>query len=205
MRRSCPVLRRPDRRGMNKTSRSRVRPNAIRKLFASEEPLFRDHLLRLDPSSRHDRFLRGVADEFLIEYAERCFASDTLVLGLVDEDHLRAAGELHATERPDDLTAEVAFSVEPAFRNRGIGKALLKRLIVFARNRGVRHLRMNCHPQNFAMLALARRFNAEFTIEQASVVGDITPPSATPLSLLAEALDNACDIAKAAIDIRRRS
>src|SRR6266852_5281735 len=75
-----------------------------------------------------------------------------------EEDKLRAAGELHAPD--DDLTSDIAFSVEPEFRNRGIGTAVLRRLILSARNRKIQHLRMNCHGQNQAMQALddAREF-----------------------------------------------
>jgi ribosomal protein S18 acetylase RimI-like enzyme len=52
----------------------------------------------------------------------------------------RAAGELHAPD--DDLTSDIAFSVEPEFRNRGIGTAMLRRLILSARNRKIQHLRI---------------------------------------------------------------
>ena len=48
---------------------------AIRRLFATEGSLFRDHLLRLDAAGRRDRFMGGVADEFLVRYATECFAS----------------------------------------------------------------------------------------------------------------------------------
>jgi|SRR4051794_10091623 ribosomal protein S18 acetylase RimI-like enzyme len=123
-----------------------MRTGTIRKLFRTEESLFRDHLLRLDAAGRRDRFMGGVADEFLVRYARECFASKSLVLGYFEEDNLRAAGELQAPD--DDLTFDIAFSIEPEFRNRGIGTAMLRRLIFSARNRKIQHLRMNCHGQN---------------------------------------------------------
>src|SRR6266478_2358828 len=125
-----------------------VRTGTIRRIFTTEVSLFRDHLLRLDAAGRRDRFMGGVADEFLVRYATECFASKSLVLGFFEEDKLRAAGELHAPD--DDLTSDIAFSVEPEFRNRGIGTAMLRRLILSARNRKIQHLRMNCHEQNQA-------------------------------------------------------
>ena len=178
--------------------------NPIRKLFGVEEPLFRDHLLRLDPKSRHDRFLSGVSDSFLAEYARLCFGSNTLVLGYLQEDTLRAAGELHHIEPPEMATAEIAFSVEEDFRGRGIGKAMLKRLIVSARNRGIRHLRLNCHAENLAMQALARRFKAEFHIAQGGTEGEISSGRRSPYSLLAEALSDAREIARFAINPRKK-
>src|SRR5258706_1369540 len=181
-----------------------MRTGTIRRLFTIEESLFRDHLLRLDAGGRRDRFMGGVADEFLGRYAAQCFDGETLVLGFLEEENLRAAGELHAPDPDDDLTADVAFSVEPEFRNRGIGTAMLKRLILSARNRKIRHLRMNCHAQNQAMQALARKFKADLKMDHASTVGDITPQAATPYSVLMEALDDVREFGQAAIDVRRR-
>lgn len=179
-----------------------MRTGIIRKLFRTEESLFRDHLLRLDAAGRRDRFMGGVADEFLVRYATECFASKSLVLGHFEEDNLRAAGELHAPD--DDLTSDIAFSVEPEFRNRGIGTAMLRRLILSARNRKIQHLRMNCHGENRAMQALARKFKADLRIDHAETVGDIIPRAATPFSVLMEALDDAHKFGQAAIDVRRR-
>ena len=45
-----------------------MRIGVIRRLFTTEGPLFRDHLLRLDAAGRRDRFMSGVADEFLVRY-----------------------------------------------------------------------------------------------------------------------------------------
>ena len=53
---------------------------SIRTLTAREMPLLREHLLRLDPESRRDRF-NGAADESFVEsYAARCLADGTVVI-----------------------------------------------------------------------------------------------------------------------------
>lgn len=179
-----------------------MRSGAIRRLFTTEGSLFRDHLLRLDAAGRRDRFMSGVADEFLVRYATECFASKSLVLGFFEQDTLRAAGELHAPD--DDLTSDIAFSVEQEFRNRGIGTAMLRRLILSARNRKIQHLRMNCHGQNQAMQALARKFKADLRFARAETVGDIIPRAATPYSVWMEALDDAREFGQAVIDVHRR-
>ena len=153
-----------------------MRTGTIRKLLTTEKSLFRDHLLRLNAAGRRDRFMGGVADEFLVRYATECFASKNLVLGYFDEDKLRAARELHAPD--DDLTSDIAFSVEPEFRNRGIGTAMPRRLILSARNRKIQHLRMNCHGQNQAMQVLARKFKVDLRVDYAETVGDIMPRAA---------------------------
>lgn len=96
-----------------------MRTETIRKLRTTEEPLFRDHLLRLDAGGRRDRFMGRVADELLARYATKCFVSKSLVLGFFEQDNLRAAGEFYP---PDgELTSDIAFNVELEFtksRNR---------------------------------------------------------------------------------------
>jgi hypothetical protein len=93
-----------------------VQTGTIRRIFTTEVSLFRDHLLRLDAAGRRDRFMGGVADEFLIRYATECFASKSLVLGFFEEEKLRAAGELHAPD--DDLNVRYRFQ-----RRTGIPKS----------------------------------------------------------------------------------
>src|SRR5262245_38684357 len=129
------------------------RPGTIRKLFATDLPLFRDHLLRLDMETRHNRFVTAVNDLFLAQYAERCFGSGAIVLAYVEDGAVRGAAELHPAEGDDAFAAEAAFSVEPGFRRRGIGTALFRRVINAARNRGVERLRINCLAHNSAMQA----------------------------------------------------
>jgi len=176
----------------------------IRTLSRDDEPRFRDHLLRLDEPSRHDRFLSAVGDSFLVEYSRRCFTGDTLVVGFLSEDLVRAAGELHTTEPWIPQTGEAGLSVELDYRNRGIGTRLLKRVITSARHRGFRHLRMNCHPRNLAMQAIARKFEAELHIEAGETVGDIETGPPTAFSLLRQALADVAEIGKAAIRLPLR-
>ena len=50
---------------------SNAKPPAadIRRLWRSDLPAFREHLLRLDEISRHMRFGGGVSDAFIAQYA----------------------------------------------------------------------------------------------------------------------------------------
>ena len=78
-----------------------VHPVDIRRLWHSDMPAFRDHMLRLDPNSRHQRFGGGMSDGFIAHYAENCFGHGDLVFGAFVEGRLRGAGELRiiATDR----------------------------------------------------------------------------------------------------------
>lgn len=159
-------------------------PFVVRQLRPSEEPLFRDHLLRLDKESRRDRFNGAINDQFLISYAEKCFHDGTSVIGVVENGTVIGAAELH--ERPDETepTAEIAFSVEKAWQHRGLGSLLFQRLISGARGLGYERLRVTTHPQNAAMKSLARNFGAALTFDAGETVGliELAPDAALPVA-----------------------
>jgi GNAT superfamily N-acetyltransferase len=178
------------------------RPGTIRKLFATDLPLFRDHLLRLDMETRHNRFVTAVNDLFLTRYAERCFATGAIVFAYMEDGLVRGAAELHPLD--DDLSAEAAFSVEPNLRRRGIGTALFRRLITAARNRGVERLRINCLAHNDAMQGLARKFPMQLSFDRWQIVGDLMPQPATPVSYYMEAVDDMRGFLTAGLSVMRR-
>jgi RimJ/RimL family protein N-acetyltransferase len=145
----------------------------VRQLRPSDLPRFREHLLRLDAESRHDRFNGVTNDAYLSAYAERSFHDGTTVIGYVEDDKVLGAAELH--ERPDlsEPTGEIAFSVERELQHRGIGSALFEQLITNARGLGYEKLRVTTHPGNLAMRALARKFDAHLSFENLETVGVI--------------------------------
>jgi RimJ/RimL family protein N-acetyltransferase len=151
----------------------------IRQLRPSDLPRFRDHLLRLDAASRRDRFNGFADDNFVSAYADRCFARGTTVIGYVEGDQVLGAAELH--ERPEiaEPTGEIAFSVERQLQHRGIGGRLFERLIANAHWLGYSRLLVTTHPQNEAMKALARRFNACLSFDAGETVGviELDPPA----------------------------
>jgi len=63
---------------MNELSRS----GSIRKLWVADTAAFRDHLMRLDPQTRRNRFGMAAGDDFVRRYAETSFALDTLIHGI---------------------------------------------------------------------------------------------------------------------------
>src|SRR5215212_7479931 len=106
----------------------------VRTLRQQEElPLLRDHLLRLDATSRHDRFHGFMDDSFIERYAAKCADDGTVIIAYIENGVVRGAAELHPPEQSPDALPEVAFSVEASFRGRGVGSVLFKRLISEAR------------------------------------------------------------------------
>jgi GNAT superfamily N-acetyltransferase len=146
----------------------------VRTLSQHEElPLLRDHLLRLDSESRHDRFNGFLDDGFIERYAAKCAADGTVVVAYMENGLVRGAAELHPPEASDDQLPEIAFSVEACVRRRGVGSLLFKRVIAEARWKGYRSLRVTTGAQNHAMRALACKFGAHLVFHQGESTGTI--------------------------------
>ncbi|MFT3732580.1 MAG: GNAT family N-acetyltransferase [Hyphomicrobium sp.] len=176
----------------------------IRRLLTSETYLLRDHLLRLDSEARHRRFGHDVSDDFISRYAAHGADFGNVTFGYFVDGEVRAVAEL----RPDILIhrsgAEVAFSVEKPFVNRGIATQLMGRVIRTARNRGLRHLILVCLPDNAKMQAIARHYGAELKIEDGSVIADIIPQDPDYQSWFSEMLDERMTYFQSALDLQKR-
>jgi GNAT superfamily N-acetyltransferase len=173
-------------------------------LWPGEAGAYRDHLLRLDPESRHRRFSGTVSDEFIIRYAAGAEDIGVVVHGFFVGGVLRGAAELRRVGSMADGEAEAAFSMEQPWQNHGIGTALLERTLLSARNRGIRSLHMHCLADNRRMQKLARKFEADLSFDFGSVVGEVDPPHSTALSLLREWVADGYGIANAMLDAQSR-
>ena len=63
----------------SKPADAKVGIGVVRRLWPTERDLFREHLLRLDPETRHQRFGTAVNDAFLENYAATTFGVGGLV------------------------------------------------------------------------------------------------------------------------------
>ena len=185
-------------------SQERAFSGSIRKLRPTETEKFRDHLLRLDKTSRRNRFAHAVSDSFIADYAARMNDNGAVSHGYFDGEELRAIAELRKIGANWGDHAEAAFSVEAAYQEQGIATELLGLVIRSARNRGVHHLVMSCLADNAKMQAVARHHDAELRFEAGEVVGDIVPDTANPLSLLAEAVEDRMSFFRGVFDLQSR-
>src|SRR6266480_6640807 len=139
----------------------------------AELPLLRDHLLRLDRISRHDRFHGFMDDSFIERYAEKCANDGTVIIAYIEDDVVRGAAELHPPEQSPDSVPEIAFSVEASVRRQGVGIILFRKLIAVARAKGYKNLRITTGAGNEAMKALANKFGAHLTFSHGESTGII--------------------------------
>jgi RimJ/RimL family protein N-acetyltransferase len=174
----------------------------IRKLHPGETAALAEHLLRLAPDSRHDRFTGGVSDDFVADYARRALRPDSVVHGWFVDGTLRAAAELHPYGACSPALAEAAFSVEGPFQNSGIGTELMGRTILAARNRGIRLLVVRCVVDNKRMQAIAKKYGAELRFELGDVVGELANPLPTPLSYARELIADGHGFVGSVLDLQ---
>ena len=181
--------------------------HAVRRLYKPDMAAFRDHLIRLDPRTRYNRFGLQVSDAYLAQYADLSFQPGGITYGYFEDGVMRGASELrifpsgaHAGHRD----AEAAFSVECDWRRRGIGSELMSHVVLAARNRRIERLSIFCLRHNQAMVKLARKFEADLDFDLNDVTGRLVarPPSA--LSLWREMVDNTFDLGSAMIDYQAR-
>src|ERR1700678_4470304 len=131
----------------------------IRKLWIGEADKYREHLLRLDPSSRHNRFGGGVSDYFVSGYVDLSISLEAVVHGFFVNGVMRGAAELRQLGVRFPRQAEAAISVEKPWQSHGVGSGLLRRTLLAARNRGFRHMHMAWLADNRRMQSLARKFS----------------------------------------------
>jgi len=186
------------------TIRSAPAKGDVRTLRQQEElPLLRDHLLRLDSESRHDRFHGFLGDRFIERYAAKCADDGTVIIAYFQDGMVRGAAELHPPDQSPDSLPEIAFSVEASVRRQGVGSILFQKLIAEARAKGYRSLRITTGAQNQAMRALAQKFGAKLTFRHGESTGSIDltqQPRPVPARL---AVATPADAARAMVNFNR--
>ena len=176
----------------------------VRTLSQQEElPLLRDHLLRLDRTSRHDRFHGFMDDSFIERYAEKCANDGTAIIAYIEDGVVRGAAELHPPEQSPDSLPEIAFSVEASVRRKGVGSILFRKLVAEARAKGYRSLRITTGARNEAMRALANKFGAHLTFRYGESTGSIDLSQQRQGEPALSALATPVDAARAMVNINR--
>ena len=177
-----------------------VEDGLVRKPWSVERDAYRDHLLRLDAKSRHNRVAGAIADDMFRIYAATAHDSNVNIYGFVMDGVLRGAADLRILGRE----AEAAFSIEKPWQSHGVGSALLERCRLAARNRGVKLVQVCCLMENHRMQQLARKFEAELTFDFGTVIGKMENSHPTPLSVMQEMAVDGHSFAASCIDFQSR-
>ncbi len=145
----------------------------IRILCASDIHQFQAHLLRLESGCRRSRFGNAASDSFVRAYAARTDHSNTVVAACFVDGQMRGAAELRSLDAKWCPTAEAAFSVEKQWQGQGIGTALMRHVVVTARQHAIEHVYLSCHAFNRKMQRMAARAAAKLKFEDGECFADI--------------------------------
>ena len=176
----------------------------IRKLWICEARTYRDHLLRLDPASRRARFGAAMSEDVIRRYVDDSICAEAVIHGCFSRGVLRGAAEMRPVGAAPTGEAEVALSIEEAWQGCGIGTALLDRILLSARNRGITRLHMSCLAENRRMQQLALKFDAALSFDFGSVIGEVESPHPTPMSVMRELLVEGHGVAAAMLEVQSR-
>ena len=140
--------------------------DSVRTLSQHEEfPLLRDHLLRLDRISRHDRFHGFMDDSFIERYAEKCANDGTVIVAYIEDGRGPWRGRTASAGSIARFIARDRLQRRSSVRRRGVGTMLFEKLIAEARAKGYQSLRITTGAENEAMRALANKFGAHLTFQ----------------------------------------
>ena len=112
------------------------------------------HFASLNREDLRYRFCSSIKRERVAQYLDRIRVTGTLSYGVFNAG-LALVAVCQLERSGCDL--EVGLTVLPAFRRKGLGKALLHRSASYARARGLKALNIHSLGDNTPMLSLARR------------------------------------------------
>ncbi|WP_349510097.1 GNAT family N-acetyltransferase [Bradyrhizobium sp. NAS96.2] len=116
---------------------------------------------RTSIQSRQRRFFapkRSFSDKEISFFMNIDFADHVALVAQIDEDGrpVIAGGGRYIVAQSG--RAELAFVVIDAYQGKGIGTALMRHLLVIARDAGLKELTAEVLPENVAMLSIFNRF-----------------------------------------------
>ncbi|MBS0278260.1 MAG: GNAT family N-acetyltransferase, partial [Proteobacteria bacterium] len=119
---------------------------------------------RLSDEDMRMRFfspLRALPSSLLARLTQIDYDREMAFVLFDSTETVAAVGRLAAD--PDGERAEFALAVRTDLKGRGIGHALLEKLVAYARQRGIREVWGNVLPENTTMLALCRELGFEIS------------------------------------------
>ena len=176
----------------------------VRKLWIGETDKYGDHLLRLDPASRRNRFGGGVADDFIRSYVDLTISLEAVVHGFFVDGEMRGAAELR------HLGAVPAPGRSGDQRRKGLAepRRRLGAVAAHVARRAQSRFPAVAYglPRRQSPHAAAWRANStpNLSFDFGSVVGEVEFVAANPLSVMQELMADSHGFATAMLDLHSR-
>lgn len=170
---------------------------SVRILSPLEWPVFGRHLKSLGSDDRRMRFGSTVSDGAIEAHISRLRPLvDTVTAAFSHEAEMMGAALI---TRDSGDAVEISVSVLPHWRGRGIGTILVKRSMLWARNRGYRHAAVRFLSENAPMSRLAHRCGMRVVKDLGDAEGRLELPAPTWLSHAVEWSEECAAVARYAL------
>jgi ribosomal protein S18 acetylase RimI-like enzyme len=134
----------------------------VRRLGAGDLPAIARHLVELSPADRVARFPCKCDDNVSAARAGKVDPSAAILVGAFDaSDRIVGLAEAQPGEVPH--TVEMAVSIDPAFRRRGLARRLAARTLALAFARGARSATFSFAHHDLAVVRLVQALGGEIS------------------------------------------
>ena len=157
----------------------------VRRVLPNEYNKYREHLLSLDDNSRTLRFASPVSD-YVINHLCDGFEANPKdhVLFCIEDENLDFVAVGHIAIE-DEM--ELAFSVLKEHQGKGMGDALMRRVLQHCRTIGHLKGHMVCLPHNQAIKHLCTKHGIKIHTEYGETEGDVELPAPNVSTFIDEA------------------
>jgi GNAT superfamily N-acetyltransferase len=172
---ACEYDAKPNPSMIGSLARAPVRQILV--LDDAQRDALQDFLLRLDRESRSRRFGHVVSDATLRDYVRHALEDAACVIGIAADGRLRGLLELYSCAPARHC--EAALVVEPTWRRRGLGFALLRAAMQHARDGSLGPIRLIFTRDNWPMRKLVAKADARLDLVLDEICAEVAPARST--------------------------
>lgn len=135
----------------------------LRPIRPEDARLYTEFIAGTESRDIHFRYFSPTRDlpaKDLVRYTQTNYDRDMAFVAVAasNDDREEIVGEIRAFRYPDGATVEFTLLVRSDMKRRGLGSALMEKMIAYCRASGVREIIGQILPHNEAMIELARKF-----------------------------------------------
>jgi len=163
----------------------------VLQLYGLDYTRYRQHLLKLDQTSRYMRFGFNISDEGINKLCDEIETHINMhKIFIIENSDLEviAAGHI-ALDQNDWQKMELAFSVLEPYRNHGYASKLMERCLEWCRNRNITAGFMVCLSNNTVMKHLAEKHGIDMYNEEGEVMAEIRLPIGNGMTYMRELIE----------------
>lgn len=158
------------------------------RLWSWDRSALEAHYKGLDPEDRRMRFCGAVSDAFIERHCAGIDWLNSAIIGAFAEGRLIGVAEVAIADFAWRDGAELAVSVAPDWRGRGVATALAEGGMAIARNRFATRIAIVCLAENAAMRRLSAKLGAKLLTVGIEMESAIDTGMPNPITLWQEAV-----------------